>query len=347
MPEKNNPDRSSSNPQSFQAKVWITVGIVALTVVTILILKAAFSIFLLVLAGILIAIFFRGLSGRIQRMTKWKEGVCLSISMIGTMLIIAGLFYLIGAKIQQQAVELIDTIPATIENVKEKLNESEIGKRVIEKISSKDSMEKAQGFAGKFFKSTFGMLGDVYVVLFVGLFFSISPKTYTNGIVELVPTKGQEKAREILDRLGEQLAGWLKGILFSMFVVFILTAIGLAILGMPLWLVLALLAGFISFIPNFGPLIALIPAVLVGMMEGPQMALMVAGLYILIQVVESNFITPLVQQKLIQLPPALIILSQVIMGVLTGGWGLILATPVMVIVMVLVQELYLKERNQK
>jgi predicted PurR-regulated permease PerM len=115
---------------------------------------------------------------------------------------------------------------------------------------------------------------------------------------------------------------------------------------MPLWLVLALLAGFISFIPNFGPLIALIPAVLVGLMEGPQTALMVAGLYILIQVVESNFITPLVQQKLIQLPPALIILSQVIMGVLTGGWGLILATPLMVIVIVLIQELYLNERNQ-
>jgi predicted PurR-regulated permease PerM len=207
-------------------------------------------------------------------------------------------------------------------------------------------MEKAQGFAGSFFKSTFGVLGDVYVVLFIGLFFSISPGVYTNGIVQLVPPKGQEKAREVLDRLGEHLSGWLKGILFAMFVVFVLTAIGLAILGMKLWLVLALLAGFISFIPNFGPLIALIPAVLVGLMDSPRMALLVAGLYILIQVVESNFITPLVQQKLIQLPPALIILSQVIMGVLTGGWGLILATPLMVILIVLIQELYLNERNQ-
>lgn len=346
MPEANNTGGSSSNQPSFQTKVWITVGIVALTVVTILIVKAAFSVFLLVLAGILIAIFFRGLSRIIQRRTKWKEGVCLSISMIGTLLIMAGLFYLIGAKIQQQAVELMDAIPATIENVKEKLNESEVGKRVIQKLSSKDSMDTAQGFAGSFFKSTFGLLGDVYVVLFIGLFFSISPDVYTNGIVQIVPPKGQEKAREVLDRLGEQLAGWLKGILFAMFVVFVLTAIGLAVLGMELWLVLALLAGFISFIPNFGPLIALIPAVLVALMDSPNMALLVAGLYILIQVVESNFITPLVQQKLIQLPPALIILSQVIMGVLTGGWGLILATPLMVIVIVLIQELYLNERSQ-
>lgn len=346
MPEETNTERSSSNQLSFKAKVWVTVGIVALAVVTILIVKAAFSVFLLVLAGSLIAIFFRGLSGIIQRKTNWKEGVCLSISMIGTLLILGGLFYLIGAKIQQQAVELMDTIPATIENVKEKLNESEVGQRVIQKITSKDSMDKAQGFAGSFFKSTFGVLGDVYVVLFIGLFFSISPRVYTDGIIQIVPPKGQQKAREVLDRLGEQLAGWLKGILFAMFVVFVMTAIGLAILGMKLWLVLALMAGFISFIPNFGPLIALIPAVLVGLMESPQMALLVAGLYILIQVVESNFITPLVQQKLIQLPPALIILSQVIMGVLTGGWGLILATPLMVIVIVLIQELYLNERSQ-
>lgn len=236
MPEENSTGRTSSNPQSFQAKVWITVGIVAFTVVSILIVKAAFSIFLLVLAGILIAIFFRGLSGFIQRKTNWKEGICLSISMIGTTLIIAGLFYLMGSKIQQQVVQLRETIPATIENVKEKLNESEFGKGVIQKISSEYSMAEAQGFLGKFFKSTFGLVGDIYVVLFVGLFFSISPSIYTNGIVQIVPPNGQEKGRAVLDKLGEQLAGWLKGVLFAMFVVFVMTAIGLAILGVPLWL---------------------------------------------------------------------------------------------------------------
>lgn len=345
MPENNKPQINSENNPSFQKKVWITTGILAFTIIVLLVFKATFSVFLLVFAGALIAIFFRGLSSIIQRKTKWKEGICLAISIIGTLLIVAGLFWLIGAKVQTQMDELTETLPQTIENAKEKLNSTSIGEKIVQRVSSKSSMDKVQAFAGQFFQSTFGVLGDIYVVLFIGIFFTLSPKTYTKGMVQLIPVKGQKKANQVLDKLNEQLFNWLKGKLFSMFVVFVLTAIGLAILGMPLWLVLALLAGLISFIPNFGPLLALIPALLVALMQSPQTAAMVVGLYILVQFVESNFITPLVQKKLINMPPALIIIAQLLMGSLTGAWGLVLATPLTVIIIVLVQELYLKKRS--
>lgn len=345
MTQKNEPQKNSENNLSFQKKVWIVTGILALAIIFLLLLKVTFSVFLLVLAGTLIAIFFRGLSNLIQRKTKWKEGLCVAISIIGTLLIVAGLFWLIGAKVQGQIAELMDTLPKTIDNAKAKLNDSSIGEKIVDKLSSKNSMDKAQLFARQFFQSTFGVLGDIYVILFIGIFFTISPKTYTKGMVQLIPLKGQEKADQVLNKLGDQLLNWLKGKLFSMFVVFVLTAIGLAIIGIPLWLVLALLAGLISFIPNFGPLLALIPALLVALMQSPQTAALVAGLYILIQFIESNFITTLVQKKLLNMPPALIIIAQLIMGALTGAWGLVLATPLIVIVIVLVQELYLKNRS--
>lgn len=345
MQQNNEPQINSENNPSFQKKVWIATGILALAIIVLLLLKATFNVFLLVLAGTLIAIFFRGLSNLIQRKTKWKEGICAAISIVGTLLIVAGLFWLIGAKVQEQITELMETLPKTIDNAKANLNESSIGEKIMDKLSSKNSMDKAQVFAGQFFQSTFGVFGDIYVILFIGIFFTISPKTYTEGMVQLIPPNGQEKADQVLDKLGEQLLNWLKGKLFSMFVVFVLTAIGLAIIGIPLWLVLALLAGLISFIPNFGPLIALIPALLVALMQSPQTAALVAGLYILIQFIESNFITTLVQKKLLNMPPALIIIAQLLMGALTGAWGLVLATPLTVIVIVLVQELYLKNRS--
>lgn len=312
-----------------------------------LIFKTTFSVFLLVLAGSLIAVFFRGLSGLIQRKTKWSEKLCVAISIIGTLAILAGMFLLIGAKVQAQVAALIETLPQTIENAKAQLKDYAIGSEIINKASSADTMKKAQGFAGKFFSSTFGVFGDVYVILFIGIFLTVAPQKYIIGVIQLVPKKGQKKARAVSNKLGEQLRKWLKGKLFSMFVVFVLTAIGLAIIGVPLWLVLALLAGLISFIPNFGPLIALIPAVLVGLMQSPATAALVVGLYVLIQFVESNFITTFVQQKLIDMPPALLITAQLIMGALTGGWGLVLATPLMVIVIVLVQQLYLNERENR
>ncbi len=207
-------------------------------------------------------------------------------------------------------------------------------------------MKKAQGVVGSFFKTTFGVFGDIYVVLFLGIFFTVSPGIYKKGIVKLIPSKGQPKGEDVLNKLGDNLKKWLKGKIFSMFVVFVLTAAGLAILGVPMWLVLAIIAGLLNFIPNFGPLIAMIPAVLVALMQGPTTAAIVAGMYIVIQVVESNFITPMVQQKLISIPPALIIMAQLLISPLTGGWGLVLATPLMVIIMILVQEVYIKQRDK-
>ncbi len=338
---------NNSNKLSYQKKVWIKGGIFALIVILILLFKATFNVFLLILAGSLIAIFFRGLSDLLCSKTKWKEGICLAVTVIGTLIILIGLFWLIGAKVQSQIVQLSDTLPKTIENAKAQLSNNPIGQKIIEKASSPQAIKKAQGLASTFLKSTFGVFGDIYVVLFIGIFFTVSPGIYKKGIVQLIPEKGQQKGEDVLNKLGDNLKKWLQGKMFSMFVVMVLTAIGLAIIGVPLWLVLAIIAGLLSFIPNFGPLIALIPAVLVGLMQSPATAAIIVGLYIVIQVIESNFITPQVQQKLINIPPALIIIAQILVGSFSGGWGLLLATPLMVIIIVLVQELYIKQRDKK
>ncbi len=346
MQQQSDPQNSSSKEFSFQKKVWTTAAIFAFMVIMLLLIYTTFNVLLLILAGSLIAVFFRALSSNIQRITKWKEGICVAISILGTLLIVASLFWLIGAKVQEQMIELIDTLPKTIEKVKDWLEGSSTGEKFLDELFSEKSIDKAQEFLQQFFKSTFGVLGDVYVVLFIGIFFTISPQTYIKGFVQIIPVQGQQKAQQVLEVLGQQLRKWLKGTLLSMLVIFIFTAIGLAIIGIPLWLALALLAGLISFIPNFGPLLALIPAVLVGLLESPQTALLVAGLYILIQFIESNFITTAIQKKLINMPPALILIAQLFMGALAGGWGLVLATPVILIIIVLVQELYIKNRSK-
>ncbi|MBK8389356.1 MAG: AI-2E family transporter [Saprospiraceae bacterium] len=345
MPTKKNTTPNATEDLAFQKKVWITVAIFSFIVILFLLIHSTFNVFLLILAGSLIAIFFRALSSKIQRKTGWKEGICVSISVTSTLLILAALFWLIGAKVQSQFVQLIEILPETVDKAKAWLNETTTGAKLLEDALSSQSLGKAQGFLQQFFQSTFGVLGDLYVVLFMGIFFTISPEIYIKGIVNIIPQKGQEKGQEVLDTLGAELRKWLKGTLLSMFVVFAFTAIGLAIIGMPLWLVLALLAGLISFIPNFGPLLALIPAVLLALAQSPQTALLVLGLYILIQFIESNFITTTIQKKLINMPPALIMIGQLFMGTLTGAWGLVLATPIVLIIMVLVQELYIKSRD--
>lgn len=335
------------NAYTFPQKVWITGSIFALIVILLLLIKATFSVFLLILAGTLIAVFFRGLSSLVEKKTKWKPSLSLAVSVIVSLLIIIGLFWLIGDRVQSQVTQLSDTLPSTVENAKEQLNKSPVGQKIVQNVSSPKAQEKAKAVAATFFRSTFGVLGDIYVVLFLGIFFTVSPKLYTEGIVQLVPKPGRQKAKDVLHTLGDNLKKWLKGKLFAMLIVFVLTAVGLVSIGVPMWLSLALIAGILNFIPNFGPLIAMVPAVLVALMQGPAVAGFVAGLYIVVQVVESNFITPMVQKKLINIPPALIIIAQLLIGTLTGGWGIILATPLMIIVMILAQELYVKKIDKE
>jgi predicted PurR-regulated permease PerM len=190
---------------------------------------------------------------------------------------------------------------------------------------------------------TFGALSNVYVVLFMAAFIIADPTLYRRGIIWLVPQKGRKRTGEILDKLDKTLVNWLLGQLFSMTVVGILTAIGLWALGVRLAGVLALFAGLISFIPNLGPIIALIPALLFAFLDGPQQALYVLILYLSVQTIESSLATPLVQKKMIDMPPALVFGSQLVIGAFGGILGLMLATPIVAMLMILVQTLYVQD----
>ena len=337
----------SVDRKEFKQKVWMTVGIVALVVVVLWLLKAVFNVLLLILAGVLIALYFRGLSKLIHRKTGMSEKVSLPLSIIGSILLLLGFFWFAGASIQQQATQLSETLPSTVQKAKEELGKSALGKRVLQGLQAQQKNSQGSNMLQGFFRSTFGVLGDIYVVLFLGIFFTAGPRSYLNGLVRLAPARARPRTSEVITRVGHTLTKWLKGQLFAMLLVAVLTLVGLLIMGVPMALVLALIAGVLNFIPNFGPLIAMIPAVGVGLLQGPTTALMVAGLYILVQVLESNVITPQIQKRLIEIPPALIIISQLFMGVLTGGWGLVLATPLIAIVMVVVQELWVKSQDKE
>jgi predicted PurR-regulated permease PerM len=221
----NTPDQH----QTFSQKVWIAGGILSFIAVFLLLLKATFGVLLLILAGVLVAVFLRGLSGLLQRKTRWREGLCVTLSIVGTLSFVVLLFWLMGAKITGQVSQLTDTLPKTVENAKQYLNQSPLGQKLVERFSSPGTAKKAQGLAQTAFKSTFGVLGDLYAVLFLGIFFTVSPLAYKKGLIQLVPPKGQPKAAEVMAKLSENLTKWLKGKLFAMLVVFLLTAIGLVL----------------------------------------------------------------------------------------------------------------------
>ncbi|WBL25977.1 AI-2E family transporter [Zunongwangia sp. HGR-M22] len=337
------PANKPSEPHySFVKKVWIVGLIFSLIAIILLLLEATFDILILILAGSLIACFFRGLGDLIHKKTSWSSKISLLTAVIGVILIVAGLSWLIGATVSSEIAKMEETFPKLLENAQNSLNGSRLGREASQQLEQIQSSEKVPEFLSRFFMTTFGGIGDIYIIILIGIFFTVSPYIYKEGVIKLIPPSQRERANDILERLVNGLTKWLAGKFIAMFAVFVLTAIGLAILGMPMWLTLAIIAGVLNFIPNFGPLAAMIPAVLVALTEDPTTALIVVIMYSAIQLFESSFITPRAQQRLIKIPPALIIISQIFVGALTGIWGVIFATPLMLIIIILVQELYVK-----
>jgi len=179
------------------------------------------------------------------------------------------------------------------------------------------------------------------VVVFLGLYLAFQPGLYTRGIVRLFPKAKRPRMAEVLAETGETLQRWLVGRAILMVANGALTALGLWLLGIPMPFTLGLLAGLLNFVPNIGPILAGVPAVLIAWTQGQALA--VFGLYFVLQMADGYIFTPLVQQRTVSLAPALTILAQVLFGVLAGSLGLLLATPLTAAALVLVRRLYLED----
>ncbi len=181
----------------------------------------------------------------------------------------------------------------------------------------------------------------------VTLYVAFNPQVYRRGLLWLIPAEHETAATTTLHRMCVALRWWMLGRICSMLVIGLLTSLGMWLIGMPAPLALGALAGVLSFVPNIGPIIASVPGLLLAIPDGPWMLLSVLGVYVGTQIIESNLITPLIDQYTVTTPPAMLILVQVLMGVLAGAWGVLVATPLLVVVMVLTQQLYVRQYLKK
>lgn len=338
---------SSHENTTFTQRVSITVGITILFLGLTGLLVYSFQVFLYIIGALLIALPLRAGASAMHDKLGWKEGISLLIIILLVLGIATGICWLFAAKISEQIDQFKDQIPDAIKSAEQQLSSSELGRQILHSIPSKDDLvansSELMSHAPGFLSSTFGALSSLYVIIFMGAFIVVNPRMYREGIIMLVPKPGRKRAGEILTNLNNTLVSWLLGQLFSMTVVGVLTFICLWILGVPLAGVLALLAGILSFIPNLGPIIALFPALLFASLDGSDQVLYVLILYLAVQAFESSVATPMVQKKMINMPPALVFGSQLLIGAFGGLLGLTLATPIMAMIMVLVKMVYVRD----
>lgn len=304
------------------------------------------QILLLIFASILLAIFLRAVAGFIGEHTSLSMAWCLAatvLALLGAVVLVGALY---GPDIADGFYQLGRRLPAALDRLRDRLSQYAWGPAFLDTLSdagngfaSPDQLSKLAGV----FSTAFGALGSLLVVFVLGIYFAIEPKTYIEGVARLFPQPHRERVHETFGHLGHALRWWLIGRVAAMLAVGLLTFIGLLILGVPFPFVLALLNALLDFIPNIGPLIAAVPAVMVGLSQDMPTALYVAVLYFGIQLLEGFLIMPVIQQRVVSLPPALLFAAQLVMGAGFGILGLLLGSPLAVVAMVLVQVLYMRD----
>lgn len=208
---------------------------------------------------------------------------------------------------------------------------------------SSSRLGQAARIVAQVFQTTLGAVTNMAIVFFVGLYLAADPNLYRNGFVRLFPRAARDRAREILDEMESTLWSWLLGRFATMTITGVGAGISLAILGVPMPVTLGVLSGLLAFIPNIGPAIALAITVFVALPQGGQTALMVVPVFVVLQLLESYVATPIIQQRLVSIPPALLIFWQVLLGMLAGFLGLTVATPMLAAILVVVRMAYLED----
>ena len=194
-----------------------------------------------------------------------------------------------------------------------------------------------------FFSSTLAVLGGMVLVLFVAVFVAVDARTYQDGLMHLFPHEARPRAREVLSNTAVMLRRWLLTQFVSMVLVGVLTALILLLLGVKAAIALGIIAGILEFIPIAGPILASVPAIAMGFLDGPEKAAYVALAYVVIQQSEANLQYPLLMKKGLELPPVLTIFTQGVMAIVFGFLGLLVAVPMLAAVIVPIKMLYVRD----
>lgn len=304
------------------------------------------QILLLLFAAILLAILMASLTDALARRTPLSRSWSAAVVWLALLALVVAVFAFGGPRITEQLSTLSERITDAVSSIRDYLEQRQWGEWVLKEIRRAGTQQGGSGMmarAAGFFSTALSWVGNIAVVLVLALYLSLSPSLYVDNLLRLVPRSRRKRCSTVLEQIAHSLRWWLVGRLSTMAILGVLTTIGLAAAGVSLALILGLLAAITAFVPYVGPIIWLIPASLVAWSEGPTKVLWVLIIYTVVQTLESYFITPIIQQRAVSLPPALLLAVQLFMGVLFGVLGLLVATPLGVAVIVLVQLLYVED----
>jgi predicted PurR-regulated permease PerM len=335
--------------------VYVGVGLVfALVLASYLVYQIAVVVLVLLLTLLFSVI----ISGPVDYLERRGVG-----RGVGTLAVLGGLifiFAIVGAAlvptIEDQTRELVETFPELLENARGLVVslQNSLGLETSFGVDPQNLLDSARNFLSGGALATVANVGasvanviSFAVVIIIATVYAVAePRPLIRGFVALFPAGHRQRVREILGDVYETLQRWFLGQLASMTIIGVLSTVALSVIGIPFALLLGVFSGLVSFIPFVGPMISVIPPVLLALIGDPIDALWVVLAYAGIQTIESYLIYPLVMSRAVSLHPAVVMFALLIMGTLFGFVGVLLAVPLVTALHVLLRELWIERMEQ-
>jgi predicted PurR-regulated permease PerM len=272
------------------------------------------------------------------------------IALLGGIAVLALLITLLVPTFIDQTDEFADAVPGIVDYLEGTYADvtgedaSDVGDRVQEFVEKwTDDPEKLIGPITSIGLNVAGILGALVLILITAYYMAIRPEPLVDGLVNLFPPPRREHVRHVLDRVRRSWIGWMEGVLVDMLATFVLTFIGLSLIGLDFAIFFAVLSAFLVVVPYFGSIAGAIPPVLFALTDSPGKALLTLGVYVLVQQIESNVTIPIVMSQRTRMHPAVIAIGVVVVGQLFGFVGLFVAVPILSLIVIATEEFWVKE----
>ncbi|MFG3593516.1 AI-2E family transporter [Bradyrhizobium sp. RDI18] len=316
----------------------------------------------LIFTGMLLGVALNAMTNLLGRVVRLPHALRLTMVCLVVAGMLSGIVFLGGTTIAQQTTALSNTLKSQLVNVKGFLERNGIDTSFFDfgtlSSTSDDgtpapaatptphTLPSAGTIAAsggaifsqslKLILGTASAVGNFFIVLFLGIAFATQPSVYRNGLLFMAPVKHRVRAVAIVDRIGETLERWLIAQIITMVAVFLVTWIGLSIIGIQSSFILGIQAGLLAFIPTVGAILGGLIVVLASLASGWVAGLSAFILFLGVHALESYVLTPIIQRQALDIPPATLFAFQILLGVVFGIWGLALALPLMAIAKVMI-----------
>ena len=340
-----------SSETSRERMVYAGIGLVfALLLAVYLVYKIAVVVLVLLVTLLLSIIISAPVDYLVRRGIGRGWG---TLAVLGVLALLFGSFGMaLAPVVTSQATQLVETFPTLLESAQQIVVrvQNAFGLETSFRLDPQRLSDTVRNFLSGGTLTTVASVGasvanvlSLGVVAVIATVYTVArPAPLVNGFVALFPAGRRQKVREVLGEMYGAVQRWFLGQLTSMTIIGLLFTIAMFVIGIPFALLLGLFAGLISFVPYIGPLISVIPPVLLALTGNPIDALWVLLAYSIIQAIEGNLVQPIVMSRAISLHPAVLVFALLIMGTLFGFVGVFLAVPLVAVLQVLLRELWIE-----